>query len=119
MLTDFHQKVTVEHLRREAFVYVRQSTSRQILENTESTRRQYALRDRAVALGWPIERVHTVDDDQGLSAARAENRNGFQRLVSEVALVAPASCWDWKSHAWRATTPIGNGFWSYARTRGA
>jgi DNA invertase Pin-like site-specific DNA recombinase len=86
MHTDFHQKVTVEHLRREAFVYVRQSTSRQILENTESTRRQYALRDRAVALGWPIERVHTVDDDQGLSAARAENRDGFQRLVSEVAL---------------------------------
>jgi DNA invertase Pin-like site-specific DNA recombinase len=86
MLTDFHQKVTVEHLRREAFVYVRQSTSRQILENTESTRRQYALRDRAVALGWRIERVHTVDDDQGLSAARAENRDGFQRLVSEVAL---------------------------------
>ena len=42
MLTDFHQKVTVEHLRREAFVYVRQSTSRQILENTERTRRQYA-----------------------------------------------------------------------------
>jgi len=86
MHTDFHQKVTIEHLRREAFVYVRQSTSRQILENSESTRRQYALRDRAVALGWPIERVHTVDDDQGLSAARAENRDGFQRLVSEVAL---------------------------------
>src|ERR1700679_2217268 len=86
MLTDCHQKVTVEHLRREAFVYVRQSTSRQILENTESTRRQYALRDRAVALGWPIEHVHTVDKDQGRSGARAENRDGFQQLVSEVAL---------------------------------
>jgi excisionase family DNA binding protein len=86
MLTDFHQKVTVEHLRRQAFVYVRQSTSRQILENTESTRRQYALRDRAVALGWSIEHVHTVDRDQGRSGARAENRDGFQQLVSEVAL---------------------------------
>ena len=86
MFTDFHQKVTVEHLRREAFVYVRQSTSRQILENTESTRRQYALRDRAVALGWPIEHVHTVDRDQGRSGAHAENRDGFQHLVSEVAL---------------------------------
>ncbi len=86
MFTDFHQKVTAEHLRREAFVYVRQSTSRQILENTESTRRQYALRDRAVALGWPIEHVHTVDRDQGRSGARAENRDGFQHLVSEVAL---------------------------------
>jgi DNA invertase Pin-like site-specific DNA recombinase len=86
MFIDLHQKVNTDHLRREAFVYVRQSTSRQILENTESTRRQYALRDRAVALGWPIERIHTLDGDQGRSGARAENRDGFQHLVSEVAL---------------------------------
>src|SRR5260370_36776704 len=86
MFTDVHQKVNAEHLRRAAFVYVRQSTSRQILENTESTRRQYALRDRAVALGWPIEHIHTVDVDQGRSGAHAENRDGFQQLVSEVAL---------------------------------
>src|ERR1700694_1171909 len=86
MFTEFHRKVGAEHLRRDAFLYVRQSTARQILKNAESTKRQYALRDRAVALGWPIERVHTIDGDQGRSGARAENRDGFQKLGSEVAL---------------------------------
>lgn len=86
MLSEFHRKVLAQHLARNAFVYVRQSTPRQILENAESTKRQYALRDRAVALGWPIERVHTVDDDQGRTAATAEHRDGFQQLSSEVAL---------------------------------
>jgi DNA invertase Pin-like site-specific DNA recombinase len=86
MFTEFHRKVRAEHLRRDAFLYVRQSTARQILKNTESTKRQYALRDRAVALGWPIERVHTIDHDQGRSGARAERRDGFEKLVSEVAL---------------------------------
>jgi len=47
-------KVTQQHLKRDAYLYVRQSTPRQVLENTESTQRQYALRDRAVALGWPL-----------------------------------------------------------------
>ena len=49
MSTQTHTKVTAEHLRREAFIYIRQSTPRQVLENVESTHRQYALRDRAVA----------------------------------------------------------------------
>ena len=50
------QKVTAEHLARTAYLYVRQSTLRQVRDNTESTERQYALRQRAVALGWPAER---------------------------------------------------------------
>lgn len=86
MLTETHPKVTAEHLRRNAFIYIRQSTPRQVLENTESTKRQYALRDRAVALGWPGERIHTIDDDLGIPGEHAENRDGFQHLVSEVAL---------------------------------
>lgn len=86
MFTESHQKVRAEHLRRDAFVYVRQSTARQILDNAESTKRQYALRDRAVALGWPFERIHTIDVDLGISGAHAHNRDGFQRLVSEVAV---------------------------------
>jgi DNA invertase Pin-like site-specific DNA recombinase len=86
MFTEFHRKVRAEHLRRDTFLYVRQSTPRQILKNAESTKRQYALRDRAVALGWPIERVHTIDHDQGRSGARAESRDGFEKLVSEVVL---------------------------------
>ncbi len=86
MFTDSHQKIRPEHLRRDAFLYVRQSSLRQVFENTESGQRQYALRDRAVALGWPIERVHTIDSDLGISGAQAQNRDGFQHLVSEVAL---------------------------------
>jgi DNA invertase Pin-like site-specific DNA recombinase len=82
----FAHKVTVDHLRRDAFLYVRQSSLRQVLENTESTQRQYALRDRAVALGWSLERVHTIDNDLGISGAAAQNRDGFQHLVSQVAM---------------------------------
>ena len=82
----FAHKVTVDHLRRDAFLYVRQSSLRQVLENTESTHRQYALRERAVALGWPLERVHTIDNDLGISGAAAQNRDGFQHLVSQVAM---------------------------------
>ena len=86
MFTDSHQKIRAEHLQRDAFLYVRQSSLRQVFENTESSKRQYALRDRAVALGWPIERIHTIDSDLGISGAHAENRDGFQHLVSEIAL---------------------------------
>ena len=85
MSADRLQKITTDHLQRDAFLYVRQSSLRQVLENTESTKRQYALRDRAIALGWPIERIHVIDSDLGLSGAHAQDRDGFQHLVSEVA----------------------------------
>ena len=83
---DFQQKIGPQHLKRHAYLYVRQSTLRQVLENTESTQRQYALRDRAVALGWPLECVIVIDSDLGQSGASAVDREGFQRLVSEVGL---------------------------------
>ena len=86
MLNPQHQKVTAKHLSREAFLYVRQSTLKQVYENTESTKRQYALRERAVALGWPDDHVVVIDDDLGKSGASSDNRLGFQRLVSEVGL---------------------------------
>lgn len=81
-----HQKVTASHLRRDAYLYVRQSTVRQVFENTESTRRQYALRERAVALGWPIERVVVIDSDLGKSGASTADRQGFQQLVGHVGM---------------------------------
>jgi DNA invertase Pin-like site-specific DNA recombinase len=77
-------KITDEHLRRLAIVYVRQSTQHQILEHRESTARQYALADRAVALGWRAATVEVIDEDQGRSGSSAEGRNGFQRLLAEV-----------------------------------
>jgi DNA invertase Pin-like site-specific DNA recombinase len=83
---DQHQKVTSRHLKRDAYLYVRQSTLRQVLENTESTHRQYALRERALALGWTTEQVVTIDDDLGQSGASTVGRNGFQRLVSDVSM---------------------------------
>lgn len=86
MSTDAHQKVTATHLARDAWLYVRQSSLRQVIHNTESTKRQYALRERAVALGWPIERIHTIDTDLGQSGADAIHRDGFQDLVSQVAM---------------------------------
>src|SRR3982074_2820325 len=86
MSTDSALKVDADHLRRDAFLYVRQSSLRQVFENTESTKRQYALRERAVALGWPVERVHVIDNDLGLSGAQARDRDGFQHLVTEVAM---------------------------------
>ena len=79
-------KVTADHLGRDAYLYVRQSTLRQVAENGESTRRQYALRDRAIAAGWPTERVRVIDCDLGKSGSSATARDGFQELVSEVAL---------------------------------
>jgi DNA invertase Pin-like site-specific DNA recombinase len=79
-------KVTAEHLKRAAYLYIRQSTLRQVLENTESTQRQYALRQRARALGWAQEQIIVIDHDQGQSGASAADREGFQRLVAEVGL---------------------------------
>ena len=81
-----HQKVTPQHLKRAALLYVRQSTMRQVFENTESTKRQYALRDRAVALGWPREEIVVVDGDLGHTATAAGDREGFERVVTEVGM---------------------------------
>ena len=86
MIDQAHAKVTAGHLRRDAYLYVRQSTMRQVFENSESTQRQYALRQRALALGWPEERVIVIDSDLGLSGASTRDRQGFQKLVAEVGL---------------------------------
>jgi DNA invertase Pin-like site-specific DNA recombinase len=80
------QKIRPEHLDRGAVVYVRQSTRHQVLEHTESTRLQYALGERAVALGWARSQVTVIDDDLGVSAAAADSRKGFARLVTEVTM---------------------------------
>jgi DNA invertase Pin-like site-specific DNA recombinase len=80
------QHVTAHHLTRLACLYVRQSTLQQVLENTESTSRQYGLRERALALGWADERIVVIDQDLGHSGASTVDRLGFQRLVAEVGL---------------------------------
>lgn len=79
-------KITASHLRRQALIYIRQSTLRQVLENTESTERQYALRQRAADLGWVADQIRVIDQDLGHSGASASDRAGFQELVAEVSL---------------------------------
>ncbi len=79
-------KIRPWHLDRWAIVYVRQSTLQQVCDHQESTARQYALVDSAMALGWPRERILVIDEDLGLSGQSAEGRPGFQRLLAEVAL---------------------------------
>ncbi len=78
-------KITAGHRERTAFVYVRQSTVRQVQHNRESQRNQYALVERAIALGWRPERVHVIDADLGQSG-QDSTRRGFQELVAEVSL---------------------------------
>lgn len=79
-------KVQHRHLERGAYLYVRQSSMRQVMENVESTKRQYALRGRASALGWRDDQVIVIDSDQGESGASASWREGFQRLVTDVGM---------------------------------
>lgn len=79
-------KVTADHLRRLAYLYVRQSSLQQVHEHRESTARQYDLKRRAQALGWSPQHLVVIDEDLGLSGASAAERRGFQRLVAEVGL---------------------------------
>lgn len=80
------EKVTAEHLSRNAYLYIRQSTLHQVMENRESTERQYALKNRALALGWRQDQIVVIDEDLGLSGSSSRERKGFQRLVAEVGL---------------------------------
>ena len=86
MSTDNDSKIARHHRNRQALIYVRQSSMKQVLENTESTARQYALVDTAVELGWQRDRIGVIDDDLGKSGSSAVHRNGFQRLVAAVAM---------------------------------
>ena len=67
-------------------MYVRQSSLKQVLHNTESAIRQYDLRGKAISLGWAADQITVIDIDQGRSGASAADREGFQQLVAEVSL---------------------------------
>lgn len=79
-------KVQSHHLERGAYLYIRQSSMRQVFDNVESTKRQYALRGRAIALGWRDDQIIVIDSDQGESGASASWREGFQHLVTDVGM---------------------------------
>src|SRR5215218_10540111 len=78
-------KIRPEHLRRQAVVYIRQSSAHQVRDNRESSARQYALVERAKAIGWPAKSVEVIDEDQGRSGTGAAHREGFKALLAEIA----------------------------------
>jgi len=80
-------KLKSTHLERSAYLYIRQSTLRQVYENTESTKRQYALKQKVLALGWSDDLIITIDSDLGVSGASSGSREGFKKLVAEVGMV--------------------------------
>ncbi len=90
-------------------MYVRQSSLKQVIHNTESAIRQYDLRGKAVSLGWAADQITVIDIDQGHSGASAADREGFQHLVAEVSLgrAGPGSCSAWNAPGWPATPPTG------------
>jgi DNA invertase Pin-like site-specific DNA recombinase len=80
------EKITASHLERKAFIYIRQSTLKQVREHRGSTERQYAQKNLVRELGWPESSIEVIDEDLGKSATSTESRGGFQRLVAEVAM---------------------------------
>jgi DNA invertase Pin-like site-specific DNA recombinase len=81
-----HPKIADEHLARLAYIYIRQSSQKQVMQNKESQVNQYLLVERAKQLGWEGERIRVIDTDLGLSGKESASRNGFQELVAEVSL---------------------------------
>ena len=77
-------KISPHHLKRKAILYVRQSSSYQVIHNQESRRLQYAMRDRLSSFGW--QDIEIVDEDLGRSAAGTVTRSGFERMVADVCL---------------------------------
>ena len=88
--------VTVDHLSRKAVLYVRQSTIRQVRENETSLEFQLALRKKIIEYGWPPERIEVIDCDLGVSGKYSENREGYQKLIADVAIgsVGVIASWD-------------------------
>src|SRR5579864_5616727 len=80
------ETVQEAHRQKLACIYLRQSTLKQVRQHQESTERQYALRDKALQLGWPADQILILDHDLGLSGTQMANRPDFQRLVADVSL---------------------------------
>lgn len=79
-------KIQVHHHQKMAYVYLRQSTMAQVYHHQESTHRQYALKDRAMELGWPPNQIRVLDADLGQSGTQMNNRQDFKTLVADVSL---------------------------------
>jgi len=78
--------VTPRHLSRAALIYIRQSTPHQVISNQESRRLQYALKERALDLGWHEDDIFVIDSDLGVSGSSTQGRDGFKDLAARVSL---------------------------------
>jgi len=79
-------KIQDYHKSKVAYIYLRQSTLAQVRFNKESTERQYALKDKALQLGWPPHLIKVLDGDLGMSGAQSNNREDFKTVVAEVSM---------------------------------
>ena len=102
-----NNKVKSSHTRRAAIVYIRQSHPSQVENNRESTARQYALAEKAIALGWDRSQVITIDEDLGVSGKVFVKRSGFDHLNAEVALGRIGFFWGLKFRVWQGVMRIG------------
>jgi len=92
-------KVQPHHLRRGAYLYIRQSSPRQVSRMSRAGKRQYALRRRAVALGWRDDQIIVIDDDRASRERRPPGAKVFNVWSPRSAWAAPASSWDSRSRA--------------------
>ena len=79
-------KIQSTHLEKPAYVYIRQSSMGQVRHHQESTERQYALKDKALQLGWSADMIRILDRDLGISGAQMAGRKDFQMLVADVSM---------------------------------
>ncbi len=80
------EKITVQHRQKPAYIYIRQSTMGQVRHHQESTERQYALRNKALELGWDPIAIRVLDGDLGCSGKQSAGRKDFKSLVAEVSM---------------------------------
>jgi hypothetical protein len=98
-------KIQETHLRRSAYVYIRQSSAAQVLVNRESTQRQYQLTERAIQLGWPPTQVRVIDEDLAHSGSGVVTRHGFAQMIRP--LYGCLGPWFWLYPALAGASPRG------------
>jgi hypothetical protein len=107
-----NSEISNQHLSKTAYVYVRQSTLAQVRHNQESTERQYALREKALELGWSEPTIRILDGDLGKSGAQIAGREDFKTLVAEVSMGKWAQSLRWRYRGWRVRIWTGIDCWN-------